>query len=300
MPSPAQRPITVIGLGAMGSRIAGRLLDVARQVVVWNRTPRATVPLVRRGAIAAASPADAARRAGTVIVAVSDPAALTAVSEGDDGLMSGLHAGMQVIVMSTVGPAAMNHFAGMLPTGVHVLDAPVLGSLTEAKHGRLQIFVGGSRAAVTRAGPLLHELGTPVHVGGVGAGSAAKLVANLALLGVITVLGETIALAGELELPHRVALEVLGLTPLAEQAARRRAVLDGESFPTRYRLSLARKDTDLMVANTSSGGAAQRLLPAIRSWLVEAEDRGRGDHDYLAILTTIMAAASGAEGHHAD
>ncbi|MGH3272067.1 MAG: NAD(P)-dependent oxidoreductase [Trebonia sp.] len=299
MRSPAQAPIAVIGLGAMGSRIASRLLDAGRQLLVWNRTPGATAPLVRRGAIAAASPADAARRAGTVIVMVADPAALTAVSEGADGLMSGLHADMQVIVMSTVGPAAMNHFAGLLPATLDVLDAPVLGSLAEAEHGRLQIFVGGSRAAVTRAKPLLQELGTPLHAGGVGAGSAAKLVANHALLGVITVLGETIALAGELQLPRRVALEVLGLTPLAEQAARRRAVLDGQPFPARYRLSLARKDTDLMVANTSSGGSAQRLLPAIRSWLAEAEDRGRGDHDYLAILTTIMAATRGTEGHHA-
>jgi 3-hydroxyisobutyrate dehydrogenase-like beta-hydroxyacid dehydrogenase len=88
----------------MGSRIAGRLLDAAHEVVVWNRTPGAAAPLLRRGAIAAASPADAARRAGTVIVTVSDPVALTSVSEGADGLVSGLHAGLQIIAVGCSRP----------------------------------------------------------------------------------------------------------------------------------------------------------------------------------------------------
>jgi len=284
----------------MGSRIAGRLQDAARDVVVWNRTTAAAAPLLRRGAAAATSPADAARGAGTVIVMVSDPAALRSVSEGGDGLVSGARAGLQLIVMSTVGPAAVSRLAGMLPAGVDVLDAPVLGSLAEAEQGRLQIFVGGSQAAAERAGPLLRELGTPVHMGGLGVGSAAKLVANHALLGVIAILGETIALADELELPRQAALEVLALTPLADQATRRRAVLDGQPFPARYRLALARKDTDLMLASMASAGPAQRILPVIRSWLAQAEDRGRGDDDYLALLTTIIEGTADAGGRHAS
>ena len=284
----------------MGSRIAGRLQDAARDVIVWNRTTTAGDALLRRGAAAATSPADAARGAGTVIVMVSDPAALRSVSEGGDGLVSGARAGLQLIVMSTVGPAAMGRLAGILPASVDVLDAPVLGSLAEAEQGRLQIFVGGSQAAAARAEPLLRVLGTPVRVGGLGAGSAAKLVANHALLGVITILGETVALADELGLPRGAALEVLALTPLADQARRRHAVLGGQPFPARYRLALARKDTDLMLASTASASSAQQMLPVIRSWLAEAEDRGRGDDDYLALLTTIIEGTADAGGRDAS
>lgn len=296
----AEEPVAVIGLGVMGSRIAARLQHGTRSLVVWNRTASATAAFLRRGAIAAASPADAARRAGTAIVMVADPGALMSVSVGREGLASGARAGLQVIVMSTVGPAAIRELSGLLPAGVDVLDAPVLGSITEAEQGRLQILVGGSPGAAARAEPLLRELGTPVHVGGVGAGSAAKLVANHALLGVVAVLGETVALARHLGLPYQTALEVLALTPLADQAQRRRPVLSGQSFPVRYRLALARKDIDLMLAGTASARSDQRLLTALRSWLAEAEEQGRGNDDYLAILSTILSAAQDTRDHYAD
>lgn len=288
-----EAPVAVVGVGAMGRRIAGRLHDVGRSLVVWNRTPDVAEPLVRRGACVAATPAEAAARAATVIVMVSDPAALSSVSEGRDGLLAGARPGLQIIVMSTVGPAAVTRLAKLRPVGVDVLDAPVLGSLAEAGQGRLRFFVGGSCAAIARAEPLLRQLGTPMRVGDVGAGSAAKLVANHALLGVLTVLGESVALADGLELPRRNTLEVLAVTPLAEQVTHRRAVLDGHPFPTRYRLSLARKDTDLMLESTETSRPVQRLLPVIRSWLLEAEGRGRGEQDYLALLAMILDHAGG-------
>lgn len=290
-------PVAVVGLGAMGGRIARRLHDAGHPLLVWNRTVEARRPLLERGAMAAQNPADAAARASTVIVMVSDAMALVSVSEGRDGLMAGAHPGLQIIVMSTVGPTAVTHLAEAVPVDVDVLDAPVLGSLAEAEQGRLQILVGGADAAVGRATPVLEQIGTPIRVGGLGAGSAAKLVANYALIGTISVLGESVALADRLGLPRRSTFEVLAGTPLAEQARRRRAILDGRSFPTRYRLSLARKDADLMLGGAEASGCTLRLLPAIRSWLRDAEVRGLGEKDYLAVLTTILETAGGRGAH---
>ena len=71
-----------------------------------------------------------------------------------------------------------------------LLDAPVLGSLAEVEAGRLVIFAGGADDTVARLSPLLSTLGTVVHVGGIGAGSAAKLVANFSLISVLAALGE--------------------------------------------------------------------------------------------------------------
>jgi 3-hydroxyisobutyrate dehydrogenase-like beta-hydroxyacid dehydrogenase len=53
--------IAVVGLGAMGSRIAARLLDAGHEIVVWNRTAEKAKALVDRGAVLAESPAEAAR-----------------------------------------------------------------------------------------------------------------------------------------------------------------------------------------------------------------------------------------------
>ncbi len=284
----------MLGLGAIGSRIADRLHSAGHQTVIWNRTASAASLLVEKGATAASSPAQACAQADTVIVTVSDPSALAAVTQGHDGIASGAHPGTLIIVMSTVGPAAVAELTDALPGGAEVLDAPFLGSVAEAEQGRLQIFVSGTAAAAHRADPLLRSLGTPRYAGSLGTGSAAKLVANFALLGVLAVLGEAVALADRLNLPREKTFDILAVTPLAEQAGRRRPAMETGQFPARFRLALARKDADLMVGAAGMHGMREDLmlpvLHSVRSWLLRAENEGRGDEDYTAMLAAIVSA----------
>ena len=99
--------LAVIGLGAMGSRIAARLLAAGHDVVVWNRSPERTVPLIDRGASAASTPAEATLGAEGVIIMVSDPSALRDVTEGPTGIGAGADRSTTVLQMSTVNPAAL-------------------------------------------------------------------------------------------------------------------------------------------------------------------------------------------------
>ncbi len=270
--------VAVVGLGAMGSRIAGRLLDAGYDVVVWNRTAEKAKPLVERGASLAASPADAAARAEALITMVTDPAALDSVTRD--------LAGVTVIQMSTVGPAAVARLASTLP---ELLDAPVLGSIGEAASGALKIFVGGPELLVEKWTPLLSVLGQPMHVGPVGAGSAAKLVANATLVGLIGLLGESLALGEGLGLPSDVVFDILATTALAQQAERRRAAVESGDYPPRFALSLARKDAELIVEAAADARVDLRLVPAARSWLAEAEAAGLGGADYSAVLAQILS-----------
>lgn len=277
-----------IGLGAMGSRMAHRLLDAGHELVVWNRTREKMSPLTEGGAKAAASPADAASRAEVVITMVSDPAALRAVTEGPHGIISGTTASTTVIEMSTVGPAAVSRLASVLPPGTSLLDGPVLGSLAEAEAGTLEIFVGGPADLFERWASLLSVMGSPIHVGPLGAGATAKLVANSTLLGVLGVLGEALALAEALGLSREAAFDVLSATPLAGQAQRRRASIEKDDFPPRFSLALARKDAELISGAAGASGVDLRLLAAARSWLADAEEAGWGDRDYSALLAWIL------------
>ena len=68
--------VAVVGLGAMGSRIAARLVDAGHEVTVWNRSAGKAEPLAGPGAVPAATPARAASRAEVLITMVADPAAL--------------------------------------------------------------------------------------------------------------------------------------------------------------------------------------------------------------------------------
>jgi 3-hydroxyisobutyrate dehydrogenase/2-hydroxy-3-oxopropionate reductase len=152
----------------------------------------------------------------------------------------------------------------------------------------LTIFTGGAADAVDAVEPLLSTLGAVVRAGPLGAGAAAKLVANASVFGVLTVLGEVLALANAVGLDRQAAAAVLASTPLAEQAERRLPAIEHGSYPRRFALSLARKDADLIRQAAEDGGLETPALDAARSWLAAGELEGRGGQDYTAMLATII------------
>src|SRR5256714_1743691 len=271
----------------MGSRIARRLSDAGHELVVWNRDPARAEPLVAAGALAAATPADVAKRVEAVITMVADPRALVDVTEGPEGVLAGVGESTTLIQMSTVGPDSISRLAALLPDEA-LLDSPVLGSVAEVEAGTLNVFVGGSPEPFEDWQSLLSTLGTVLHLGPVGAGTAAKLVANTTLIGVIGILGEALALAETLGLSREAAFEVLGRTALADQAERRRAAVESGEYPPRFALYLARKDADLILEAAEKAGIELRLTKGAREWLADAEAAGLGDADYSAVLARIL------------
>ena len=269
------------GLGQMGGPMAKRLLDAGHDLTVWNRSPQKAEPLVVHGAVWASSPAEACSGVEAAITMLATPEALEEVLFGRDGLARGLDPGTTLIEMSTVGPAAIHELAQKIP---NLLDAPVLGSRSEAEQGTLHVFVGGPDELYAQYEPLLATLGTVHHVGPLGAGASAKLVANSSLFGALGVLAEALRLADRLGLSREAAFEVLAATPLAAQAERRRAALEANDYPPRFPLSLARKDADLV----TEAAPELRLAQAARSWLAEADDASWGERDYAALLAWIL------------
>jgi 3-hydroxyisobutyrate dehydrogenase-like beta-hydroxyacid dehydrogenase len=272
----------------MGTRMARRLVDAKYDLVVWNRSPEKMRELTAAGAAAAASPAEAARRSDVVITMVADPPALRAVTEGPSGVAAGAGGRTMLVQMSTVGPAAVRRLASILPEGTGLLDAPVLGSLPEAESGSLTIFVGGDTADLERSAQVLRVLGSPIHVGPLGAGGAAKVVANFTLFGVLGIIGEALAAADALGLSRDACFDVLTATPVAAQAERRRPAIEANAYPPRFALSLARKDVDLLA--DAAADVELRIFEATRSWLSDAEAAGRGELDYSAMLAQILEA----------
>lgn len=167
-----------IGLGIMGRGMARNLVDAGNDVVVWNRTAARMEPLTRAGASAAADPAEVARRAGIVMICVSDTPDVVEVVEGDRGILEGLAAGTLVVDHSTISPSETRRLAGVVSErGASWVDAPVSGGSEGAERGTLSIMVGGEEADLERARPYLDAFGSTItHVGGVGSGQLVKLV----------------------------------------------------------------------------------------------------------------------------
>ncbi len=265
-----------------------RLLASEHQVTVWNRSPNRMSSLVELGAVPAATPAEAARRSGLLITMVADPLALRAVTEGPAGVAAGAGPGLTVVEMSTVGPASVARLARVLPSGT--IDAPVLGSVAEAESGSLTMFVGGEARVVEQHGRLLSILGSVVRVGDLGAGAAAKLVANAALFGTLGLLGEALALADGLGLSRTAAYQVLAATRLATPASRRRISIESGDFPPRFKLRLARKDAKLIRAAARASGLRLPITLSAGKWLDSADEAGVGDRDHTAMLAAILNA----------
>lgn len=277
-----------LGLGAMGVRMARRLVAAGHEMTVWNRTAGRTDGL---DATVAATPAAAVRDAEVVLLMLADPAALAEVTEAADGLIGAVVPGTTVVDLSTVGPAAVARLRAALPESVPLLDAPVMGSLAEAETGSLRLLTGGPTTAVAELEPLLSSLGEVVHLGPSGTGAAAKLVANFVLLGTLGVQGEAVALADGLGLQREVAWRILAQSPLAEQAEKRRPRMESGEFPARFALALARKDADLVVSMARATDTDLRLALALQRWLADAEAAGLGAQDYVAMLSHIIAPA---------
>lgn len=275
------------GLGQMGTPMAARLLEAGHDVSVWNRTPARAAPLEQRGARRAGSPADAAAGAEAAITMVTDPSALEAVVLGDGGLAEGLNSGSSLIDMSTVGPEAVRRIAGRLPSGVSMVDAPVLGTVPQAEAGKLKVFAGGEGREVERWRPVLGALGAVVHMGPLGAGAAMKLVANSTLAALMAALGEALAVADALGLDQETVLDELTESPIGATVARKRASIESGSYPPRFKLSLARKDLALVNDAAGNAGLNLRVAPASGSWLADAESAGLGSLDYGAVIAHI-------------
>ena len=229
--------IAFLGLGSMGAPMARRVLAAGYPLTVWNRTPQRTVEFASAGAVVASTPADAVREADVVVTMLADPAAVRQVL---GSLAPALRPGTHLIEASTIGPDALREAAGLLPDGVTLIDAPVMGSVDRAASGELSLLVGGEADGVL---PLLELFGTVTRTGASGTGAALKIVLINAVIAGVTVIGEAMALADSLGLSEDLVKRALAASPLAGIAGR--AFTPDAYFPIR----LAVKDIGLATAH---------------------------------------------------
>lgn len=280
--------IGFLGLGEMGTPMAGRLLQAGHDVVVWNRSAERTAPLAKAGAAVAATPAKAAAGRDFVITMLATPEAVEQVLFGTAGLAAALSPGQVLIDMSTVGPDEVRSAAARLPKGVPLVDAPVRGSVPQATSGRLDIFVGATDQDYDRVRPILEAVGSVRHAGGPGSGAAMKLVANLALGAAIVTLGEALSLGESLELQRDILLDVLADSPIGPILKAKRANIESGQFAPSFKLRHAAKDLRLVTETAAARGRDLKQARANRAWLDEAAEHGAADLDFSAVVATIV------------
>jgi 3-hydroxyisobutyrate dehydrogenase-like beta-hydroxyacid dehydrogenase len=159
--------IGFLGLGNMGTPMALRLIASGHELTAWNRSEGRIKPLVREGAIAAATPAEAELGADVVITMLFDDAAYEQVLFGANGLMDALSPGALHISCSTISVALSERLTeAYAKRGIDFVGAPVFGRPSIANEGKLWIVAAGADRAINRARPLLEAISRGITVVG--------------------------------------------------------------------------------------------------------------------------------------
>jgi 3-hydroxyisobutyrate dehydrogenase len=271
----------------MGASIAARLIEVGHKVSVWNRSADKAKPLADAGATVANSPSDLAKECEAIITILTDGAAIDAVYNGPNGLLSGDVKGKLFIEMSTVPPKVETDLAVKVRgKGASLVECPVGGSTAPARQGKLLGLMGADAEDAKRALPILDQLCRKVeHCGPIGAGSAMKLAINLPLMVAWQAYGEAFAIARSVGWEPQRLLDLFVESNGANKALGMRAGMivtmleNKDPGPTTFSIANGVKDLRTMVATGEALGAEMPVTKAALAGFEDAVKNGCGGED---------------------
>jgi 3-hydroxyisobutyrate dehydrogenase-like beta-hydroxyacid dehydrogenase len=284
-----------VGLGVMGSEMVLRLLEKGHTVTGYNRTKTKAERLLKAGMKWANSPREVAAAADMTLSMVTNSAALGAIVDGPDGILSGLTTGKVLIDMSTVSPAYSREVAAKVRgKGADMVDSPVSGSVITLQEGKLSVMVGGRAETFDRIKPVLLDIGPKVtHVGDNGLALVVKIASNLSLAVQMLAFSEGVLLAEKSGIKREVAVEVLTNSAIASPMIKYRGPfvlkLPAEAW---FNVNMMQKD---MLLALDLGRALDVPMPTTavtNEFLTAARGMGRVEEDF-AVVFDVLANMSG-------
>lgn len=271
------KDVAVLGLGLLGAGFAESLLEKGHKVRVWNRTAAKALPLREKGATVAADPAAAVRGATHVHLVLAED---TAVDSVIAALRPGLGAGVPILDHSTNLPARVAARAKALRAeGVRYVSAPVFMGPANARSATGTMLVSGPRQETEAVWSHLAALtGTLVNVGERDDLAAVfKLAGNSLFFALSGAAADVFAIGAGNGVDRDTMLQLFEhFVPSPALVARR--VATSPTGPVNFELTMARKDTRLMLE--AAGSVPTMLLPSIAQAMDRAIARGDGPRDY--------------------
>ncbi|MFY9967944.1 MAG: NAD(P)-dependent oxidoreductase [Roseiarcus sp.] len=279
--------VAFLGLGAMGSRMAQRLLGQGHTLKVWNRSPGPTEALAERGAVRAATPREAAAGADVVISIVSDDRAARSVwLDAEAGACAGLGPGALAVESSSVTPAWILELGGAVhAAGADLVDAQVTGSRPQAEAGQLIYMIGGEEAGFERAREILKPLGSAFyHIGPLSKGSIFKLAVNALFAAQLASVAELLGTLARSGIDERMAVETLTHFPTLSpaMAGNARLMVERRTSPL-FTIDLMTKDLGYALEVARAAGAQAPIVEASHNVFEAARDKGFGGKNISAL-----------------
>ncbi|MGA3133248.1 MAG: NAD(P)-dependent oxidoreductase [Terracidiphilus sp.] len=276
--------IGFLGLGKMGMPMAKHLLAAGHELRVWNRSEGKTEPLLREGAIAAGTPAEAELGADAVFTMLFDDAANEEVIFGANGLMDAMSPGALHISSSTISVGLSERLtAEHAKRGHEFVAAPVFGRPNVAEEGRLWIVVAGAEKAVAKARPLLEPLSRGISVVGTEPrqAHAVKLGGNFLISVMIQALSESFVYAEKQGIDPATFFEAVNsaLFQSPFYAAYSKVILHPPERPGAT-IELGEKDLRLLREAAASRDTRLSLADSLAQVFAEARAMGLAQEDW--------------------
>ena len=283
-----------IGLGIMGTPMAGHLLDAGHTLYVHDIKPVAET-LTAKGAIPCPSGSEVATAAEVIITMVPDTPHVAAALFGENGVASGLGAGKIVVDMSSISPIETKEFAARINAlGCDYLDAPVSGGEVGAKAASLTIMVGGPEKAFDTVKPLFDKMGKNVTlVGGNGDGQTTKVANQIVVALTIEAVAEALLFASKAGAdPAKVRQALMG-----GFASSRILEVHGErminrNFTPGFRIELHQKDLNLALSGAKALNLSLPHTASCQQLFNACAAQGGAQWDHSAMLRALELMAN--------
>ncbi len=284
--------ITVLGMGAMGSRMALSLLKAGYEVTVWNRSRDKTNWVANAGAKVADTPRTAVQDADFAIAMVRDDEASKQVwLDPETGAMRGLSGKAIAIESSTLTVAWIQELGRQFQDrGIAFLDAPVAGTLPQAEAAQLIYFVGGDAEAFANSKPIFQTMGSMVHyVGLLGSGITIKLAVNAIFAIQVSAMGELIGLMRQCGLHEAKATEIITSTPVCSPAVKAAAgAMVARRFSPLFPIELVEKDLNYGIKTAQSNDVQLPLVETAKNTFTKAIAQGYGNDNITGIVRLYL------------
>ncbi len=284
-----------IGLGAMGGRVAKRLLDAGHTVVGYNRTKSKAQWLLDAGMQWGETPREVTEASDVVFSMVTNTSAMQDVIGGHNGVLAGLEPGKIYIDMSTISPAVTREVADQVAAkGARMLEAPVSGSVITLEQGNLSVMVGGDPATFEKVKPILLNIGPKVnYVGTNGQAVLMKIAINLSLQVQFLGFCEGLLLAEKGGIPRETAIETMLNSVIASPSLKYRVpfILDMPEEAW-FNVNMMQKDMLLALEMGRNLNVPLPIVAASNEPLTAARALGLDKKDF-AVVYEVLALMSG-------
>ena len=277
--------IAFLGLGKMGSAIAGLLVDRGHSLTVWNRTAAAAKPLTDLGAKSAESPADAVQSAEIVFTMLTDDTAIESVLF-DHGALAAFPVNAIHISLSTISVALADRLdAAHAEHSRRFLSSPVFGRPNVAAEGKLWLAIAGDTKVIEEVTPLLESISRGHTIVGIRASqaNAVKVAGNFMITSIIASLSEAFIFAEANSIDPASFLETVNnaLFQSAFVGNYGRFMINPPEHPGAT-IKLGAKDTRLFREAAQSSQTPTPLADLYQNHMQAAITSGRGDEDWAA------------------